>query len=687
MLRKPKVIVYGSLIVVLLLSLLLAVRNLTSVHASTTITISSQNALTAPWLGLGAQYGNIETSLTDGQWNALFARVNYMQPGVVRSTDNFGMCTSPGCPSYDWNAPSMQAWYRMLDGLKDSGTIVMIGAWRVPDGVDFASPQWAQIQADFLQHMIFTKGYTNILYYHTPNEADCNYPGQDWTDKTIGQWETATNNLYNALSSSSLLGKVAIAGPDACGDGWNSQAPIDEQSHLGLYEWHHYDGNVSNGNDETYLRSQVQTIDSSSHLPVFLGEIGAGNADDVNVTSAYQYGLDMADYGIQIARAGLSGASAWCLDDNLFPPKGCGVGDVKTGTVKPWFYSWGLLTRYLRPGSILYAPSVSTADLRVVAAQSSAAVDGTLDWTLAFVNQNSSDEAVAVNIAGLGTGGLSFKQYNYVGGQLSVDSNGFPTPAGTLQATLGSDIDVTVPAKSMVLLTTLATSGPLSSILNIVGTPGSSNVVSRPISVPTPTPSTIAPVASPAPTSTLIGVPTPTPTIATAPGSLDTGGLNEQTIIDNLDDWSKVAAHTSALTFDKIHNSWFENDPSRVKRWGNIPQNFVYRYQNLVDFTARVYLSDPHTVSSFSVDTSPDGKNWTSLALGYTPIAQVFNKTSDTTGETNISNIYATTYSPLDTIPPGTQFIRINLANDPLMWTPQVGQVSLTVGQPGNTGH
>jgi hypothetical protein len=146
--------------------------------------------------------------------------------------------------------------------------------------------------------------------------------------------------------SENLLGQVSIVGPDACGDGWNSAAPSDEQAHLGAYEWHHYDANVSNGNEETYLRNHLQTIDQSGRKPVFLGEIGAGNSDSGSVTSTYQYGLDMADYRLQIARSGLSGASAWCFDDNLFGTKQCGMGNVVTGSLKPWFYSWSLLARY-----------------------------------------------------------------------------------------------------------------------------------------------------------------------------------------------------------------------------------------------------------------------------------------------------------------------------------------------------
>jgi hypothetical protein len=54
-------------------------------------------------------------------------------------------------------------------------------------------------------------------------------------------------------------------------------------------------------------------------------------------------------------------------------------------------------------------------------------------------------------------------------------------------------------------------------------------------------------------------------------------------------------------------------------------------------------------------------------------------ETTDTTGTTDISDIYATTYAPANAIPAGTQYIRANLANDPLMWAPQIGTITLAI--------
>ncbi len=680
---SQKWVMKGSVLCVmgifLISSVLIIARSNMAAHAATTITLSSQDALNYPWLGFGAQYGNIQTSLTDSQWNTLFARVDYMNPGLMRTTDNFGMCTASGCPSYDWNAPSMQSWYRMLDHLKGTSTTLVIGTWQVPNGVDFTSTQFAQVQADFLNYMINTKGYTNIKYYHTPNEIDCNFNGQG--EYTLSGWETAVNNLYTALRNDNLLGKVAIVGPDTCLDNWNGAAASDEQAHLGAYEWHRYDSgsSISSDNEESALSNQRQTIDANdpSNKPIFLGEMGIGNPDVPGVTDTYAYGLGMADYGIQLARAGLSGSSAWCLDNNLFVAssgtKQCGLGDVVAGTLNPWFYSWSLLTRYFRPGSVIYAPAVNTSGLRVVAARTTASSSA---WTLAFVNQNSSDEALSVAIPG--TGSAKFNQYNYIDGQRSVDSNGFPVPVTTINATLGSGVNVTVPANSMVLLTTLGAGGSVSAATSTPTSTPTSMATSTPTSTPTSM-ATSTPTSTP--TSMAASTPTSTPTSMAASTPTSTATSTSSTIVDNLNDWSMTYSHTDGLVFDTIHDSWFAGDTSRVKRYSSVPQNFVYHYQNISNFQAQVYLDSPNSANSFSVDTSPDGTNWTPLALQNTvPITKVFDASTDTSGTTDISDIYTTIYGPANAVPSGTQYIRIDLANDPIMWMPQVGSVTLSYG-------
>lgn len=80
------------------------------------------------------------------------------------------------------------------------------------------------------------------------------------------------------------------------------------------------------------------------------------------------YGTDMADALFQTINAGYSGSVVWMLDDamhskeapdklkiwgfwNIFGEEQFGSEEEE---VRPWFYAWSLLTRYMPAGSRAY---------------------------------------------------------------------------------------------------------------------------------------------------------------------------------------------------------------------------------------------------------------------------------------------------------------------------------------------
>lgn len=86
----------------------------------------------------------------------------------------------------------------------------------------------------------------------------------------------------------------------------------------------------------------------------------------------YMYGTDMADVLMQTANSGFSGCVAWMLDDamhsaekpdklkmwgfwNIFGDEFFGTEQEK---IRPWFYSWSLLSRYMPAGSNIYKTEV-----------------------------------------------------------------------------------------------------------------------------------------------------------------------------------------------------------------------------------------------------------------------------------------------------------------------------------------
>ncbi|MET8449068.1 hypothetical protein [Streptomyces sp. NPDC005209] len=114
--------------------------------------------------------------------------------------------------------------------------------------------------------------------------------------------------------------------------------------------------------------------------------------------------------------------------------------------LRPWFYTWSLLTRYLPTGSTIHAP-VQPTGVRVLAAQLPGG-----GWMFALVNRTFVAQTVRLSEP---TGSITVNTYLYTDGATpSTDANGFPTKVGTLTANFTSGHALTVGADSVVVFTT-----------------------------------------------------------------------------------------------------------------------------------------------------------------------------------------------------------------------------------------
>ena len=199
-------------------------------------------------------------------------------------------------------------------------------------------------------------------------------------------------------------------------------------------------------------------------VPVILGETGMKAAKTKNPPPGskgkdYGFALEseqavrMADLGVQEARAGIDGAAAWCLDGYAYETycgmwgRGTETDPAHNGSLRPWFYTWGLMARYLPAGSVMHAPP-QPADVRVLAAQ---LPDG--GWTFVLVNRDTA-AAHTVSISEA-TGLLSLHKYVYENGaDPATDADGFPVPVAQVTADFSGGHDLTLPADSVVVLTT-----------------------------------------------------------------------------------------------------------------------------------------------------------------------------------------------------------------------------------------
>jgi hypothetical protein len=293
---------------------------------------------------------------------------------------------------------------------------------------------------------------------------------------------------------------------------------------------------------------------------------------------------------------------------------------------------------------------------------------------------------VVPNVRGV----VSLSKYSYFERARPVNASGFPVPTQALQDVRLSDgVEVSMPSQGVVFLTTLESSAHVT------------------IGRGAPTPVTYLGIRDPGETVALgtsfhVALETdppgrsvrwsvtspdgkPTDLATVDPGGVllakhlgkvlvtaSSGALKATTeveigryrvIVDPLDDWHRTFSHTGNWTFDTINNSLFEGDPSHAKRDSDTRQSITYRCSHLISFTAKVYYTGgPDNKVRFWA--SADNLHWTTVETRSEPPVP--------TG----GDIKRTRIRPVR-LPPGTTYLRIEFANDPQVWSPQLGEMRL----------
>lgn len=432
------------------------------------VIINEQNAITRPWLGLGIEW-DAETNdiwptpLTQSQWQTLFSRVDYMRPAWIRSMINIGwFCPDGKVGDYTFDSPVMKAWYPILDYAKARNIPLMLGTWdAVPWG--FYSEGYTTALTDLVQYLVKERGYTNIRYLNSLNEPDSKLAN-------FTTWSAGAQYIQSILAKRGLASQVALVGPDTSWtNGWitESDLPQGAGSFLGAYEWHHYDRTccaIQGGQVESYFRPIVERLagpEQANAKPVLLGEMGwgyqSGPGDNPYHVKDYQYGIEMADFAMQIARAGVAGGSAWDLDDAMHN-KVWGMWNIVSDPApRPWFYSWAMLTRYFPAGATLYKPASPDAQLRLMAAQVANDKDASqLGWSVALLNRGTLPVHVELTLPESARSS-SFNSYVY--SEQASSKNTLPPPASQIFEQPGPTMSVQVPANDLLLVTNLNQQG------------------------------------------------------------------------------------------------------------------------------------------------------------------------------------------------------------------------------------
>jgi hypothetical protein len=462
------------------------------------------------FMGFGVQWSPYPWfDISDAAWERCFERLDFMRVPLVRvMTRAYKYCDgfdAQGNPIYAWDNNRMKKMYRLLDYCQKRQVTVIIGEWDDPaspeDRADKASdklqgykmdctdPRWTRLIGDFLDHMIKTKGYTCLKYYNLINE-----PNGGWSHcADFGKWKIGINILYAEIQKRGLDKQIQITGPDVTwmrDYHWLDRAVLECPKILGAYDVHEYIPyeDLESGYAEKVLwlkRDFINRHDPTGRgKPFFMGEIGMNRRGPVEPQGGedshpkvYEpiYGVWMTDWNIQSARAGMQGTIAWMLDDamhinkdkdtkwpdihqTLFKKWGFWnslaeeIGHPEDAKLRPWFYTWSLMSRYFPRGcTIVRTRNAEVKGIRTLAATAAAGA-----FTFCVVNDSEAAQQAFLRAPAIGRP-LDIRRYLYSPDDRPVDAKGYPVPKETIkQADFTKGVSLALPARSVVLLTTLA---------------------------------------------------------------------------------------------------------------------------------------------------------------------------------------------------------------------------------------
>jgi hypothetical protein len=459
------------------------------------VSIDTEHIVSEDYLGNGAQwdpyqldYGKGRMDISEADWRKLYDRLDFMRPQLIRIMTNTTSVMKDGTLNPEQGLEHLS---HILDYCQSRGVTVIFGDWgggMVDARGEFIHEKNLAAAAEYVHFLIKQKGYSCIKYYNLVNE-----PNGYWssTDGKYGLWVRAIRYFYGKLKEKKLTDQLSLVGPDAAiwtadEAWWVDSCVTDLSQEIGLYDIHTYPSKIT-VNEGAYTDIiRAYKAQAPADKKFVMGEIGfkfvepadsaylkenlrrakaklhASVDDSQMFVYDYMYGTDMADALFQTVNAGYSGSVVWMLDDAMHgkeaPDKlkiwgfwnifGEELFGAEEEDVRPWFYAWSLLTRYMPAGAKVYSVSVfGDSSLKAIAVEK----DGR--YMVAVVNVGKVEQSVVLKSTSLPIL-KDVKQYLYAEGKLLKEGDCRLLPIRrnlTLQLDKGEEF--TMPSESLTVYT------------------------------------------------------------------------------------------------------------------------------------------------------------------------------------------------------------------------------------------
>lgn len=459
--------------------------------------------------GLGVEWGTYEDpdKLSPGSWDRSLKIMDRLNPNVTRCMLNYDWFvtnfdnkgdTDKDNDTWEYNF-SNKLMNNTIDVLRycdDHDIDVAFGAWNVPGDVRIdeydmmkevtSDIRWAKMTADILEYLVHKQGIRCIKYFVNSNEP--NYTGIEGRSKnynnTFEIWAKGVKNVRKVLDERGFS-NIKIIGGDTTGfegtdeyfTGISSNKEIRES--VGDYGFHVYCPNmiIDTGDLAVRIKSIYEKVKKNdkdlgvTRLP-HIWEAGLfdgkNQETDSNAFIAnYSYGLRMADYTLQCATAGVASIVYWDFDDGMhFMPladgslvsKGWGMfsslnsDSAAKQKLRPWYHSSVLLTNLMRKGSKIYDNDAN--DPEVDKNFRSMGVIGPNDEYAGIVaiNRDGLPVTKTFRIADNFKDSKKIYVYIYNENELKLGEDGFVRENMVIDGSLSNQIEFSVPASSMVIL-------------------------------------------------------------------------------------------------------------------------------------------------------------------------------------------------------------------------------------------